>query len=320
MSSSKSTGNSFGDDASDIGSDVEAASQLDADGEHKQKQCHDDQHKLEVAQKEDKWVFWLRVLTTLALLSVAVAVCLGVYFQGRKSEKESFEQDFSALGEKLVRSFTETVRQRVGIITSFGQEITSQANNAWPFVTPPNFNARAETTAMLAQFMWLRLIPQVTRSNLDLYVNYTQANQGWRTEGLARQNGIPPEDVNAQDIFPTIINVHNPNGPTPAVEIDEEGPYYPFWCAYPVSNKTLTNLDIHGDVVEHKAPMDYTMETGHPVFENSVDYLGGQEKDLRYDGITQIPFIKYLDDPHTAAFFPGKFNVIYDWNGPNIFQ
>ncbi|CAB9514588.1 unknown protein [Seminavis robusta] len=67
--------------------------------------------ELEVAKKEDRWVFWLRILTTLVLLAVAVTVCVVVYLEGRKSETKSFEQDFSDLGEKMVQSFEAKVEQ-----------------------------------------------------------------------------------------------------------------------------------------------------------------------------------------------------------------
>lgn len=259
---------------------------------------------LEVAKKEDQWVWYLRGLTSLVLLSVAVTVCLIVYFTGKGSEKANFEQEFSDLGERLVQSFEGTIKQRFGIVSSFADEITSEANGSWPFVTPANWHERAKTTSVLAQLMWTRLIPKVSREDLEAYDAYTWANQGWRTQGIAKQTGLSPEEINANSIWPTITNFHNPDGPTPAVELNPDGPYYPLWCVYPVANRTTAGMDLYGDI-EHQGPIDIAMSTGKPVFEVSYDYLRGEEKDLRYKFMTQGEHIEYLDDPHVTAFFPG---------------
>jgi hypothetical protein len=266
---------------------------------------HELEGDLKLAKHEDKWVFRLRFLTTLILISAAVAVCLVVYTTGRGGETLAFEQDFKALGQKLVSSFESTVEQRFGIIQSFTEDITSDANGSWPFVVPPHFHERAETMSMLAQSMWTRLMPRVSRMDLDAWTEFSWVNQGWRTRALARQLDIPEDEVHAQTILPQMMNFHNPNGPTPAIEINPEGPYYPLWCVYPAANKSIENLDLYGDI-EHAGNIDTVVATGKPVFETSYDYLLGQEKDLRYQFMTQAVYIDYLDDPHGTIFFPSK--------------
>ncbi|CAB9507210.1 Receptor-type guanylate cyclase gcy [Seminavis robusta] len=264
-----------------------------------------EQFKLDVAQKEAVWVFRLRVLTGIVLVGVAVAVCLVVYFAGRQSETESFETDFEALSEKLVLSFEQTVEQRFGIIASFGQDITSQANGSWPFVAPKDFNQRADAVSILAQLMAIRLMPRVEKENYNLWNDWAFDNQGWKAEGLAFQTGIPVDQVNAGIINHGMINVHNPNGPTPANEINPDGPHFPTWCVHPAANSSEAEnlVDLYGDF-EHKGPIDLATETGLPIFEPSYDYMGGNEKDMRYDFITQTTHIEYLDDPHGTAMFP----------------
>ena len=180
---------------------------------------------VEVAKEEDKWVWRLRLLTVLVLIAVTVVVCVVVYQEGRKSETAAFEQDFSDLGEKLVRSFEGIVEQRFGIVESFADTITSDSlaagngTSTFPYVTPHNFIYRVENTAELAQLMFLLFLPRVQRSEVNEWSAYAKENTQWYTQGWAHQAGVPEEDVPEPNVFPTIMNVHNPNGPGPALKV-----------------------------------------------------------------------------------------------------
>ncbi|CAB9514586.1 Receptor-type guanylate cyclase gcy [Seminavis robusta] len=264
--------------------------------------------ELEVAKKEDIWVFWLRILTTLVLLAVAVTVCVVVYLEGRKSETKAFEQDFSDLGEKMVQSFEAKVEQRLGVIEAFAESVTSDANHSFPYVTPPNYAFRAETTAILAQLFFLIFIPIVQKEQLAIWNQYVQQNTHWRVEGWAQIAGVNPETVNETEVGfkpfpPQMMNFHNPNGPGPVQKITpNQTQFYPIWCAWPVNPGTFGNVDMYGDK-EHQVAIDTTLNTGKPTFEISYDYID-KEKDGRYGMLKANPHADYQDDPHAVAFFP----------------
>ena len=265
----------------------------------------EDAKAIEVAKQEERWVWVLRALTAFVLVAVALTVCLGVYFEGRRREKANFENDFANLGEKLVSSFENTVSQRFGLVDTFTNDITSYAKGRWPFVTPPDYDYKAEKVAALGTFMDIVLIPIVQKEDYFEWDEYVQNTQEWKKEGLSHETGIPQDQVVAMPSFPNMINVHNPNGPTPANQINEEGPYYPIWVSYPIRNGTRVreNLDLGGDW-EHRGPMENTVATGLPTFEGISDYIE-KEKDLRYEVLKKNRNIDYQDDSHTMAFFPG---------------
>ena len=81
----------------------------------------DDAHGL-VAQ-EDKWIFGLRVLTVFILALVTTTVCVGVYMESRRSERDDFVNDFIDIGEKLVASFGKGVQQRLESLKVFHKRI-----------------------------------------------------------------------------------------------------------------------------------------------------------------------------------------------------
>ncbi|CAB9526550.1 Receptor-type guanylate cyclase gcy (Partial), partial [Seminavis robusta] len=274
--------------------------------------------ELEVAKKEDIWVFWLRILTTLVLLTVAVTVCVVVYLEGRKSETKAFEQDFSDLGEKMVQSFEAKVEQRLGVIEAFAESVTSDANHSLPFVNPPNYAFRAETVAILAQLFFIVILPVVPRDQLQTWNQYAQENQQWRAEGWAQVVGVNPESINVTEVgfnpMPgQMMNFHNPNGPGPVQKVaPNQTQYFPMWCTWPVNPGTMANVDLYGDV-EHRVPMDTTVNTGKPTFEISTDYID-KEKDGRYGMLKRNTLFDYQDDPHAVAFYPifDKFSYYED--------
>ena len=261
------------------------------------------QYALEVAKKEGQWVWWLRVLTTFVLLSVAIAVCLIVFFIESEDEKEKFEHEFSEAAEKMVIGFDSTVKQRLQIITSFAQDLSANSVGEWPFVVPPFFHERAELVSILSSSMYLLLIPKVTAQEADAWNEFAWTNQGWKAEGLSKQTGVALEKVNAAPIMQQMINTHNPNVHPPAIEINPEGPNWPMWCTYPVVNSTVEGEDIYGDT-EHRVSIDLVLASRTPVLEPSHDYLSGNEKDTRYQLLTEAKHIAYLGDPHATAFVP----------------
>ncbi|CAB9509224.1 Receptor-type guanylate cyclase gcy [Seminavis robusta] len=263
-------------------------------------------YELNVAKKEDKWVWRLRVLTALLLISVAISICLVIYFTGRQSETKAFEQDFESLGEKLVSSFQQKVIQSFQVLESFNDGITAEANGTWPFVTPPHFSERMERVAKISQFMVIHLMIIVTREHLQEWNNYSVESRDWRLTGMARERGLPIEQVNETiEWFPEYLyNPYTQEGVNlPTEETNPDGPYAPIWITYPVSDYPIANLDLLADW-EHIVPLEKMIATGKPIFEFTYDYMGHMERDIRWELIQGNPFVDYQDDPHSTVVVP----------------
>jgi hypothetical protein len=272
--------------------------------------------KLEFAKKENNAVWYLRISVFLLLMCVALAVCLSVYYVGVASEKEDFEQDFEDLGDKLVESFGLTIRQRFGIVENFALGLTSfvnnDANNSWPFVTFPDYERRAGSTARLADLTSLHLIVRVETEQRTAWDTYSNLNQGWYAEGFAVQQGIPVEDVEAGPIAPTIIapTAEGTVGPDPG-----PGPFFPIWQSFPVIPVPLSNFNA---LKITPKPMGAVLASGKPVIRESVVLTEDSDEYPLYNMFLKTYEsygTKYDFDPATSLFFPGKF-VIHRFSTP----
>lgn len=261
-------------------------------------------YEMKMASSADKWVLWLRVITGGVLVAVAVSVCLAVYFTSYKGETAAFESDFESLAEKLVLAFEESVKNQFEVIAGFNDGLTSEANGSFPFYTPPNFSERMERVAKIAKVLCIHYMPLVTSDNLAKWNNYSVETFDWRPEGMARERGIPLEEVNASKYVPYI---YNPWAETdvnlPAEDVRPEGPFFPIWVSYPVSDYAIANLDLFSDW-EHIVPIRKIMATQMPIFELGYDYLGHMERDIRWEFIVGNKYADYHDDPHTVVLVP----------------
>lgn len=105
-----------------------------------------DEHKLDLAKRETKAVFRLRLLVFLALMLACLAVSTIVYQITMRSEWNEYETQFEGAAEKVLETFLDVARGRLGIIASLAVTLTSSASDQqqeWPFVTMSNFQQRA---------------------------------------------------------------------------------------------------------------------------------------------------------------------------------
>ncbi|CAB9497503.1 Receptor-type guanylate cyclase gcy [Seminavis robusta] len=285
---------------------------LDADFEGNSKQ-HLEPEALELAKKENMYVWYLRFVVTALLGAVALAVCLSVYFVTKRSEEADMENDFVDLSEKLVDTFEITFQQRFGIVDNFAQELTSYEKDApnvtWPFVTMPDFERRAGRTAALADLFCILILPMVPAEQRVEWEHYAVANQGWRGEGLALQQGIPVEDVQVRQMEPRMAKFL-PDG-TIAPE-DRPGPYFPIWQTFPAVNlegHTLLNLYRWSPL--YTSSIDSVLQNKRPVLPASYDYWGAPKDDIRR-AVFNLYIVSYSryssqtyeDDPIMSFFYP----------------
>lgn len=202
--------------------------------------------KVELATREGRAIFCLRFVVAILLLAVATTACLAIYFIGTQNQVQDFEDDFRELGAKLVESFEITLKQRVGVIDEFSQDLTAYAinsNSTWPNVTLPNYEVLAGSSARLADLLAFLVVPFVAEENRDAYEQYTKENIGWRAEGMALQQGKTPEQVDVdqelEPIYDTIVGV-GPEGPYPANP--GQGIYTPIWQVRLLFNATEPQL------------------------------------------------------------------------------
>mmetsp|Transcript_12399 Transcript_12399/g.29515 ORF Transcript_12399/g.29515 Transcript_12399/m.29515 type:complete len:703 (-) Transcript_12399:1995-4103(-) len=263
------------------------------------------QPDLVVAKDENRWVWGLRLLVAFVLLAATVAVCLIVYFNGRNDEQEAFEKDFAGLADKLVISFESVVKQRFGAIDMFFADVTANANQTWPLVTPPAYTRRISELHNMAGLSLSLFLMRVEEDRRTEWEEYSVANQGHLREGLAYMMNKDPTDIVAAPIFPKIMD--NEAVPGEFVPDSRPGPYYPIWMSHPPRNQSGINANMHRDP-EHQGIMDFVVANKRPGIGASADYIDpATPKEGRYFLFKGTPNWNYQDDPFAVAQFP-----IYD--------
>ncbi|KAL3935836.1 MAG: hypothetical protein SGBAC_008725 [Bacillariaceae sp.] len=269
------------------------------------------QPDLVVARSENRWVWRLRFLVACVLMSATIAVGVGVYFDGRKDEKDDFETEFAGLADKLVISFQSAVKQRFGAIEMFCSDMTANANKTWPLVTPPEFTRRIAELHSLAGLSFSVLLPQVEEDRRAEWEEYALANKGWFRESLAYAKGVDPSAIAPERIFPMIMDLASvPGGPVPDMG---PGPYYPIWMQHPPrEGQSGININLYRNrgvgVITNTV-----LDNKRPAFAASEDFLDpATPRGEYYNVLKGTPKLNFQDDAFAFAQFP-----VYDTLGAN---
>lgn len=270
---------------------------------------------LGIAQKENRAVWCLRFVVVTLFTSVALAICLTVYFLATQQEQDDFERGFEEMSGKVVEGFESILRQRLGIIESLAMDMVAYEKNtpnvSFPFMTMPDFEHRAAHVGKLADAMSLAFFPLITEEQRDEFDAYAQEHQGWRAEGMSYRTGQSLEEVQEllKPIAPSIWGIYK-DGPGTETR---PGPYIVQWQGFPSTPQLpiLMNIGTHPHYVK---PLAHVMKHHQPVFPPSYDFMdpASHEKDPRRPMIQSFlesyesynAGVKYEDDPVMPLLFP----------------
>jgi hypothetical protein len=231
-------------------------SRVDGDMRKQQKKdCEPDDKTL--ARGETKVVKVLRVSVLVLLLVTATLTSVGVYIYTSNEETLNFESGYQAGAQRIVESFHDAVERRLGAVNSMATAITSHSldtEQAFPFVTIPNFEIRGSDTRVQADatgIIWMPLVTDETRDAWEEYalINRSQIDEAFLEDmkqiekqdeyfGLTNSNsdtGNWKSQQAQQGAFPNDGTGYIPRiwssgavGP-PGVEAEGKGPYLPVW-------------------------------------------------------------------------------------------
>ena len=127
-----------------------------------------------LAQRETTAVFRLRVVVFTVLWGAACAVSVVVYLVTSRSERQDFETTFDSASAKLVESFQQIVKQRVGALNTLSVAFTSYARavgDEWPFVTLNDFHQRVASARTLSGSFFVEVTVSVINGILMTNTN-----------------------------------------------------------------------------------------------------------------------------------------------------
>jgi len=135
----------------------------------------------ELAKRQTRTVFWLRVLVIASLLITALVVCVTVYFHTRKAEVEEFEAHFDGISAKVLQAFNGIVEQKLAAVGAVEVAAIAQGlreERGWPFVTLLSFQERAALARSLSESLFLSINPIVNESDRSEWEDYVR-DEDW---------------------------------------------------------------------------------------------------------------------------------------------
>jgi class 3 adenylate cyclase len=213
------------------------------------------EERLSLGLRESQAVRALRIVTLFVLLSTAALVTTGVYFISRYSEEETFQSEYEAGANQVIKSFHISVEQFLGSFDALASIITSHAidsGSTFPNVTVPDFEVHADATRVLSQAPFVQYLPLVTDEIRKEWEAYATENQGHLIPAFAKEMGLkgvqdakynitkPEEEQGNRELQestaePTFQEeIWSFSGPG-ETEVADTGPYYlPIWQISPV--------------------------------------------------------------------------------------
>lgn len=291
----------------------------------------DQQERRLLAEKETKSVFRLRVAVIFALFVAASVVSAVVYVITTRAEESEFEAQFEGAADKLLSSFEDIIRQKLGAVGSLALSLTAYAkaqNLTWPFVTMDHaFEQRAAGARTLSNALHMSLLPIVYQEDREAWETYSVKHPQWYQEGFAKQKeleesgfqsavnnagsrrNLQDQNINfnvgfASRIFQFTEYYDIIADPT-------NGPYVPVWQSAPVTSLDAVNLNLISFPAD-KTGLERVMETGSVAFSglniappgntSSSDLLTAWYASL-LSTFAGEP-VEYTGDPLCTLYFP----------------
>jgi hypothetical protein len=143
---------------------------------HDDLRAEDSEEGPALAKTETNTIRGLKLLVLLALSLSAVAVALAVYFYIRASENREFEDQFEDDATKVLAAIGASLDSSLSAVDAFVVSIVSYAkatNQTWPFVTIPDYAARAGKIRSLADAVVIGTYPLVKSEDRKEWERYS---------------------------------------------------------------------------------------------------------------------------------------------------
>ena len=224
----------------------------------------------QIADKENRYVLYIRLVVLFVLVASTVAVATVVYLYISHSETAEFKEQFESDAEKILTSLGDTFDLTLGALDAFVVNIvsyaaaevakassssaaagTSSGNDGndlvgWPFVTIPDFAVRAKKIQSLSNAVYMNVYPVVKNDasgQRDDWERYTSTHNSWVNESINIQAEDETFTGPINYTFATYDVVHddwlNPLPyPGETNYTEAKSILLPIWQAYPVVSST----------------------------------------------------------------------------------
>lgn len=256
------------------------------------------------------------VLTVTVIAAIIVASIIFVVI--RNQEDLDFEDRFNL----VALAFFDEVNDNIGLTLSALEMMTisftshaDEYNQTWPFVTLPDFEAKADSARAFANSFAMGLVPIVSLEDRTAWEDYSVFNAEWIEDGFQYDEdvlGLPhlrrlEEDTEHRDTsnlagsFSDSIFRLQMGSANPGLEADNsEGPYMPAWQNAPVFpgivNYNMLSWPGYQDSITA------CLESKRAVLSRTMDLRSGLLSQV--DPVAWANNPVYVDDPVSMIHFP----------------
>jgi class 3 adenylate cyclase len=276
-----------------------------------------------LARKEDRAVFWSRILVLVVLATAAALVAINVYKNTARSQQKNFETTFASDSLKVLDSFYLSVERKLHSSDALSVLYTSYAINSgstFPNVTLPDYQLHSANARIMSESVVFNYHPVVTdvnrkgweayaRENRNQFITASAVEYGWIEYQNAQYNESDRRGLqNVQDFQDEIGNLGMDGLVHPAPE--GTGPYLPIWQLGPA---TPLPVLLNFNVLSHPAGPAYvaTLNSGEAVIHSASNLFGENMGDsgayfqlvLSMSQFREA-FDEYLGDPTSPFSYP----------------
>ena len=227
-----------------------------------------------IAQKEDKAVFWIRLVVIMVLVGSTVAVACLVYTFLSTQEQTSFAEQFESDSDKVMESVASNLDLSLSAVDAFAAGLVSYVkatNQTFPFITYPDFGVRAAKLRQISKAMEVGIFPLITDETRPKWEqNWTLDHDEWLQETYEIQKTDPTFLGPPVTNWTTNPVIHGLFGPREA----NQGIYLPKWMASPITNSFFPfyNFDLYSDISQ-RGGIQHVLDTKRTMVAPALNLL-----------------------------------------------
>jgi class 3 adenylate cyclase len=189
---------------------------------------------VQIANAENKLVFWIRMIVLAVLVVSTLSVALVVYFYTSNTEQDAFEEQFISDSLKVFEAVGTSLDITLGAVDIFIVKAVSYAkysNSTWPFVTIPDFAVQAAKLLGSSAAVHCNMYPLVSKNQRAAWEPYSLLNDAWVEESINMQARNKNYDGPILTEYETLGSIHGVQG---VIAESDPGPFMPSWQSSPV--------------------------------------------------------------------------------------
>ncbi|KAL3917503.1 MAG: hypothetical protein SGILL_004683 [Bacillariaceae sp.] len=311
-----------GDDIHSLSVTSERASTNFGDSESGQRSANKEAY-MEVAQREQRSVQVIRVVTFAAVVICAIVVCCLVYYFATGADARNFELEYTVFVEDISRLVRWETTYNSALVSQLASSLTAEAmisQQAFPFVTQPAFEITGGFVDGMGGIMMALFAPLITESQRTTWENYSVMHQDWldQSERLKVESpyhrdplhGTIQDHEHDRKLFTVDENIDVPSSlvipaklwswdgddKTVVKNTTKHGVYAPLWQSSP-HNADTVNVDLLADQ-RISDQYEVMMENGKVIM--SPGYEIGNLFDWMFDPVEKPQKV----DPHGFIMHP----------------